>query len=138
MGCASRVTPGKPQSDSPDSSLPIANSPPGIHTMPSGAGLGAGVLFGMVGPKAELAAAAASAWPATGRGQNLATTTTPTTTTAPATNQRTRLVLGAVAAFCPPFCLFLCLLMGGSIHCPRPGLTWVARSEEHTSELQSL
>ena len=34
---------------------PIENSPPGIHTMPSGAGPGAGAWLGMVGAKAAAA-----------------------------------------------------------------------------------
>src|SRR5437667_1016927 len=56
MGSASRVTPGRPHNDSPVASLPIENSPPGIHTIPSGAGAGAGLLFGMVGAKGDAAA----------------------------------------------------------------------------------
>jgi len=32
---------------------PIENSPPGIHTMPSGAFVGGGVLLGIVGAKAD-------------------------------------------------------------------------------------
>src|SRR5258705_11156082 len=39
MGWASLVTPPMLQRDSPRSSLPISNSPPGIQTIPSGAGL---------------------------------------------------------------------------------------------------
>src|SRR6266568_6774717 len=56
MGSASRVTPGRPHNDSLATSLPIENSPPGIHTIPSGAGVGAGPLFGMVGAKGDAAA----------------------------------------------------------------------------------
>ena len=44
---------------------PIENSPPGIHTIPAGAFLGAGVGFGIVGAKGETAAPAAIVWPAT-------------------------------------------------------------------------
>ena len=40
---------------------PIENSPPGIHTMPSGAGSDGFVAFGIVGPKAEVPPAAGDA-----------------------------------------------------------------------------
>src|SRR5436309_13176384 len=53
MGSASRVTPGRPHNDSLAASLPIENSPPGIHAMPSGAGAGAGVLLGLVGANGD-------------------------------------------------------------------------------------
>src|SRR5258707_14625049 len=53
MGCASRVTPGSPHNDSLSTVLPIETSPPGIHTMCSGAGAGGGVLFETVGANAE-------------------------------------------------------------------------------------
>ncbi len=56
MGSASRVTPGRPHNDSLAASLPIENSPPGIQTIPSGAGAGAGDLFGKVGSNAEAVA----------------------------------------------------------------------------------
>lgn len=52
IGAASIATPDRSQSDSQVLSLPIEYSPPGIHTMPSGAGVGAAVLLGMVGSKA--------------------------------------------------------------------------------------
>jgi len=41
--------------DSRGSSLPIENSPPGTQTIPSGAGLGGGALFSIVGRKEEAA-----------------------------------------------------------------------------------
>jgi hypothetical protein len=39
------------QRDSLSSRLPIENSPPGIQTIPAGAGAGAGVAFGIVRSK---------------------------------------------------------------------------------------
>jgi hypothetical protein len=45
---ASCVTPGKPHKDSLELVLPIENSPPGIHAIPSGAAPG-GVWFSTVG-----------------------------------------------------------------------------------------
>src|SRR5258708_1172655 len=51
MGCESRVTPGRPHSDSLATSLPIENSPPIIQTMPSGSGVVGRMWLGMVGPK---------------------------------------------------------------------------------------
>jgi len=38
----------------------MENSPPGIHTMPSGAGAGAAVLLGIVGANAEFVEAGAA------------------------------------------------------------------------------
>src|SRR5215470_13134334 len=41
-----------PTSPSPgESAVPIENSPPGIQTIPGGAGRGAGAVLGTVGPK---------------------------------------------------------------------------------------
>src|SRR5436190_7755466 len=103
MGSASRVTPGRPHNDSLAASLPIENSPPGIHTIPSGAGAGAAGLFGTVGANGELAGvapfsfASVVATGSAGRERNIATATTPATTTAPVTSQRTRFVLDGVA-----------------------------------------
>ncbi len=53
------------------SCAPIENSPPGIHTMPSGAGPGGGFLFSTVGRnRFDVAASAAgSAWLADGLGR---------------------------------------------------------------------
>src|ERR1700690_2177747 len=58
MGSASATVAGE-QQEAPLHlpSLPMENSPPGIHTMPSGAGPVAGVLFGTVGAKADTTAA---------------------------------------------------------------------------------
>ena len=67
---------------------PIENSPPGIHTIPAGAFLGAGVGLGIVGAKGETGAPAAIVWPATatalvspvaGDDQSAANPTIPTT-----------------------------------------------------------
>ena len=49
------------QTPSDGTTQPIENSPPGIHTMPSGAGPRAGVLFGTVGAKGDAAGADGSA-----------------------------------------------------------------------------
>jgi len=68
-------------------SLPIENSPPGIQTMPSGAGVGAGVLLGIVGAKSELAVSPAfvrlTAVPSDDAGvdRTFTNTKTPATTT---------------------------------------------------------
>lgn len=43
--------PGMLQRDSLSSGLPMENSPPGIQTMPAGAGTGAGSVFGIVRAK---------------------------------------------------------------------------------------
>src|SRR5215470_3470358 len=58
-GSASAIELAPPHSVSPDSvaivtasTLPIENSPPGIQTIPAGAGAGAGAAFGMVGANA--------------------------------------------------------------------------------------
>ena len=51
-GSASRVTPGSAHSASLSTVLPIENSPPGIHTIPAGAGPGAAAVFAIVGVKA--------------------------------------------------------------------------------------
>src|SRR6266581_4293655 len=86
MGSASRVTPGRPHNDSLAASLPIENSPPGIHTMPFGAGVGAGVLFGTVGSNGDgvaaesLPMAASGATTPTEASRNFTTTTVPTIT----------------------------------------------------------
>jgi hypothetical protein len=49
MGSASFEAIGISQLPLPFITAPIENSPPAIQTMPSGAGSGAGVLFGIVG-----------------------------------------------------------------------------------------
>src|SRR5262245_22560685 len=56
MGDASRVIPGILHRDSLSTGLPIENSPPGIQTIPGGAGTGAGAVFGIVGANAAEAA----------------------------------------------------------------------------------
>src|SRR6185295_4705544 len=43
--------PATSHSASDDASLPIENSPPGIHTMPAGMGCAGAPAFAMVGPK---------------------------------------------------------------------------------------
>jgi hypothetical protein len=107
MGSASRVTPGRLHNDSLAASLPIENSPPGIHTIPSGARVGADVLFGTVGAKGELAAAAlfsfasAVATGSAGRGRNMVSATSPATTTVLVASQRIPFVLSGVAGFFP-------------------------------------
>src|ERR1700690_1721646 len=62
MGSASATVAGE-QQEAPLHlpSLPMENSPPGIHAMPSGAFVGAGVLLGMVGAKADAARLAGTA-----------------------------------------------------------------------------
>src|SRR3974390_788610 len=59
MGCVSltAVSVALVQNSSDASWQPMENSPPGIHTMPSGAGPGAAALFGTVGAKAAEAGA---------------------------------------------------------------------------------
>ena len=52
MGDASRDMPGILQRESLSTGLPIENSPPGIQTIPAGAGPGASFAFGIVAPKA--------------------------------------------------------------------------------------
>ena len=52
MGCASRVTPGRSHNESAVDSLPIENCPPGIQTMPFGAGVAGCSLRGTVGENA--------------------------------------------------------------------------------------
>src|SRR5262245_295667 len=54
MGRASPIASGPPHIEPRGSSLPIENSPPGIHTMPSGAGVGGGAWFGIVAANAEV------------------------------------------------------------------------------------
>src|SRR5262245_11663032 len=61
MGWLSPTVPGMVQSDSPESSLPIENSPPGIQAMPSGAGPGGAAVLGIVAAKSEGGAAGAPA-----------------------------------------------------------------------------
>jgi hypothetical protein len=76
------------QTPSEGARQPIENSPPGIHTMPGGAFLGAGVGLGIVGAKGETAAPAGIVWPATatelvahmaGDDQRVVNATTPAT-----------------------------------------------------------
>src|SRR5258706_5870539 len=57
MGSASATVDGE-QQEAPlhFPSLPMENSPPEIHTMPSGATLGGAVVFGIVGRNADEAA----------------------------------------------------------------------------------
>src|SRR5687768_1984340 len=105
MGCASRVTPERLHNASPESSLPIENSPPGIQAMPSGVGVGAAVLLAMVGAKAEAAAASSLFWLAgvesePGDERNLPTANTPATTTTAATIHHIALDREAVGRFC--------------------------------------
>src|SRR6266446_6408598 len=113
MGCASRVTPGKPQIASPVSSLPIENSPPGIHTMPSGLEPGAGVLLGMVGAKDEASALCGvpELETGTGVGRDLTNATTPATTNAAAISRHIAVDREAGAGFCASGLLFFALLM---------------------------
>src|SRR5215471_828705 len=59
MGDASRVMPGISQRDSLSTALPIENSPPGIHTIPGGAGTGAEFVLGIVGSNVDEALDAA-------------------------------------------------------------------------------
>src|SRR6185436_12071105 len=107
MGNASRVTPGRLHNDSLAASLPIENSPPGIHTMPCGAGAGAGVLFGTVGAKGELAEVApfsfalAVAAESAGGDRNTANAIIPATTTMQAASQPTRPVAEGGTGFLP-------------------------------------
>src|SRR5215470_19259103 len=61
MGWLSPTVPGMVQSDSPESSLPIENSPPGIQAMPSGAGPGGAAVLGIVAANSEGGAAGAPA-----------------------------------------------------------------------------
>src|SRR6266705_1776279 len=116
MGCASRVTPARLQIASPVSSLPIENSPPGIHTMPSGLAPGAGVLLGMVGAKSEAAAAScfcslSEVEAETDDERDLTNTTTPATTTAAAISHRIAVDREVGAGFCASGFLFFGLLM---------------------------
>jgi hypothetical protein len=85
--------------------------------MPSGVGAGADVLFGMVGAKGELAAAATfsfaplvAAGSAVGE-RNMANATAPATTTALQAIQRTRLVLDGFIGFFPLRYVLFCRLM---------------------------
>src|SRR5271165_6678340 len=68
MGCASFTAfiVAMVQTPSDGALQPIENSPPGIHTMPSGAFLGAGVCLGIVGTKSvpPMVGAPSSAGPA--------------------------------------------------------------------------
>src|SRR6185436_8767969 len=85
MGSASRVIPGRPHNDSLAASLPIENSPPGIHTMPAGAGAGAGVVLGIVGAKGDDGAASLPPCPAGAEGgERYLTRATPPARTATA------------------------------------------------------
>ena len=75
------------------------NTPPGIHTIPSGAAAGAGVLLGIVGAKSALVGPALSTTSALAvavecaRGKpKTANAKTPDKTSQPATTQRTRFV----------------------------------------------
>src|SRR5258708_28973772 len=117
MGTASRVTPGRPHNDSLEASLPIENSPPGIHTMPSGSGVVGRVLLGTVGPKVESAAGSLSLiWlPAVedeaGDGRYLTKATTPATAARVTSTHRLALGRGAGGGFCARGIWFLVLPM---------------------------
>src|SRR5580765_7133156 len=136
MGSASRVTPGRPHSDSLAASLPIENSPPGIHTMPGTAGVGTGVLLEIVGAKGEAAPACslfcmAKAAREARDERYLTKAPTPTTTINAATIQRTCPVLGARAGLCPPRVLSGCLLMACLFFTDHRLLNTDAGSEVH-------
>jgi len=62
MGCVSSTDCIVAIVQKPDDGVmqPMENSPPGIHTMPSGAFVGAGVLLGIVGAKGEAVVVATS------------------------------------------------------------------------------
>src|SRR4051812_20142763 len=61
MGRASSVRPCTSHIPSLDAVAPMENSPPGIHTIPSGAGPGGGPLLGTVGANAASRSGAATA-----------------------------------------------------------------------------
>ena len=108
-----------PQSDSPVSSLPMENSPPGIQTIPSGARVGAAMGLGTVGPKFGFAVAGFSTGRASAagggalRGGVTMNTTTPEAMITPAATQGVHffLVVPRVRGW---GAIFLRLLMGRS------------------------
>ena len=112
MGTASRVTPGRLHNDSLAASLPIENSPPGIHTMPSGFGFGAGILLETVGAKGELPVAPPFVWLAevvadSGAERNIKQAVTAAMTIAPVTSQRIAPGCGAAVGFGPADLFFI-------------------------------